>query len=147
MLKLKLKFEESIKEAKLKWLNTSVCRELKLIWPSTNKKRTLDLLSLKRNNIYKAIGVLTGLVWHWLFGKHGNRLGIITSQSYRSCGDTDDGETTEHTLCSCPALALLRLKTLGNYFFDNPTELSNTSIKDLMCIINGTKWFTGTDST
>ena len=33
--------------------------------------RTLDLLSLKRNSIFEAIGVLTG---HWLFGKHGNRL-------------------------------------------------------------------------
>ena len=80
---LKLKFEEeSIKEAKLRWLNTSVCRQLK---PPTNKKRTLDLLSLKRNNIFKAIGILTG---YWLFGKHGNWLGIITSQSCRSCGDT-----------------------------------------------------------
>ena len=53
-------------------------------------------------------GVLTE---HWLFGKPGNKLGIITCQSCRSCGDTDDGETTEHFLCSCPALASLRLKT------------------------------------
>ena len=43
---LKLKFEEQrIKEANLRWLNTSVCGQLKLIWPSTNKKRTLDILS------------------------------------------------------------------------------------------------------
>ena len=50
---LKLKFEEeSIKEANLSWLNTSVYKQLKLIWPSTNKTRTLDLLSLKRNNIH-----------------------------------------------------------------------------------------------
>ena len=35
---LKLKFEEeSIKEANLRWLITSVCGQLKLIWPSTNK--------------------------------------------------------------------------------------------------------------
>ena len=70
----------------------SVCRQLKLIWPSTNKKRTLDLFFLKRNNIFEVIRVLTG---HWLLGKHRNRLVIITSQSCRSCGDTDDGETTE----------------------------------------------------
>ena len=111
---LKLNFEEeSIREAILRWLNTSVCRQLKLVWPPINKKRTLDPLFLKRNNIFKAIG------------------------------DTDDGETTEHFLCSCPALAVVRLKTLENYFFENPIELSNTSIKDLMCFINGTKWFTG----
>ena len=119
---LKVKYEEeSIKETNLRWLNTSVCRQVKLIWPSTNKKRTLDLLSLKRSNIFKAISVLTE---DWLFGKHGNKLGIITSQSCRSCGDTEDGETTEHFLCSCPALASLRLKTLGNYFFGSPIELS-----------------------
>ena len=64
-LKLKLE-EESIKEANLRWLNTLVCRQHKLIWPSTKKKRTLDLLSLKRNNILKAISVITG---HWLFGQ------------------------------------------------------------------------------
>ena len=121
---------------------TTVCGQLKLIWPSTNKKRTLDLLSLKRNSIYEAI--LTG---QRLFGKHGNRLGITTSHSCRSCGDTDDGETTEHFLCSCPVLASLRLKTLGNYFFDRTIEMSNNSIKDLMCFINGTKWFTRTDPT
>ena len=101
------------------------------------------LRSLKGNNIFEAIGVLTG---HWLFGKHGNRLGIITSQSCRSCGDTDDRDTTEHFLCSCPALASLRLKTLGNYFLDSLIELSNASIKVLMCFIHGTKWFTGTDT-
>ena len=49
-----------------------------------NKMSTLDLLCLKRNNIFDAIGVLTV---HWLFGKHGNRLANITSQSCRSCGD------------------------------------------------------------
>ena len=72
---------------------------------------------------------------------------LLVSQSCRACGDTDDRESTKHFLCSYPAIALLRLKTLENYFFDNPIELSNTSIKDLMCFINGTKWFTGTDST
>ena len=73
---LKLQFEdESIRKPNLRWLKTSVCRQIKLIWLSINKKRSLDLLSLKRNNILKTIGVLTG---HWLFGKHGNRLGIIT---------------------------------------------------------------------
>ena len=102
------------------------------------------VLSLKRNSIFEAIGVLTG---HWLFGKHGNRLGITTSQSCRSCCDTDEGETTEHFWCSCPALASLRLKILSNYFFDSPAEMSNNSIKDLMCFINGTKWLTRTDST
>ena len=81
------------------------------------------------------------------FGKHGNRLGIITSQSCRSCGDTDDCEITEHFRCSCPALASPRLRTLANYFFDSPIKLSNTSIKDLMCVTNGTKWFTRTKST
>ena len=101
-------------------------------------------MSLKRNNIFEVIGVLIG---HWLFGKHGNRLGIITRQSCRSCGETDNGETTEHFLCYCPALALLRVKTLGNYIFDSPITLSKTSIKDLMCFINGTKRFTITDST
>ena len=109
-LKFKLA-EESIKEVNLKWLNTTVCRQLRLIWPATNKTRTLDLLSLKRNNIFEAIGVLTG---HWLFGQHANRLGIMTSQSCRCCGDTDNGETTEHFLCSCPTLATLCLKTLRN---------------------------------
>ena len=67
-----------------------------------SKKRTLHLLSLKRNSIFEAIGVLTG---HCLFGKHGNRLGMTTSQSFRSCGDTDEAETTEHCLCSRKALA------------------------------------------
>ena len=37
--------------------------------------------------------------------------------------------------------------TLGNYFFDSPIDLSNTSIKDLMCFINGIKWLTRTNST
>ena len=64
---------------------------------------------------------------------------ITTSQSCRSCGDTDDDETTEHLLCSCPALASLRVKTVENYyyFFNSPIKLSNTSIKVLMCFING----------
>ena len=57
------------------------------------------------------IGVLTG---HWFFGKHGNRLGITTSQSCRCCGDTDEGETTDYFLCSYPAFALLPLKTFEN---------------------------------
>ena len=35
----------------------------------------------------------------------------------------------------------------GNYFFDSPIEMSSNSIKDLMCFINGTKWFKRTDST
>ena len=33
----------NLAEVILRWLNTSDCRNDKLIWPSTNKKRTLDL--------------------------------------------------------------------------------------------------------
>ena len=90
--------------------------------PLIYKKRTSHLLSLKRDNIFEAISVLTV---NWLFGEHENRFAIITGQSCRSCGDTDDGKSIQHFLC--------KTKIFGKLFFQQNKHF----IKDLMCFVNG----------
>ena len=49
---------------------------------------------------------------------------LLQINHLKFCGHTDDGETTEHFQCSHDVLALLRLRTLGKEFIDNPIEFS-----------------------
>ena len=135
--KLMLK-ETTSRTTSIRWDNIPTCTATKIIWPSIDEKRSRILLSLSRSHISSLIGVLTG---HCLIGKHATRLGVASNDFCRSCRDEEEEETISHLLCTCPALALKRKFHLGEYFFDDTSELAKKDVKCLLRFIISSKWF------
>lgn len=134
-LSLKQHAQESINS---RWSQSSTCLVTKQIWPSIDVKRSKSLISLGRSQISSTIGVLTG---HCLIGRHAIRLGVPSNDFCRSCMDEEEEETIQHLLCTCPALSNRRNIYLGNFFFDNTSELATIDVRCLSRFIDSTKWF------
>ena len=130
--------------ANSRWLSSPLSKTTKLIWPQRSKKRTNDLLNLGRTNCRSVVRVATG---HWLIGEHASRLLVPTHDFCRSCKDIEEEETVEHFLCNCPALAKTRFKLLGAPFFDNLSELKDTTPRQLAHFINISGWREPCDQT
>ena len=121
-----------------KWDNVGSCRVAKLTWPTINRNRTKQLLELPRSRISLTVGVLTG---HCLIGSHAARLRVPVSDFCRSCRDEEEEESPQHLLLNCPALARLRFKHMGSYFFNSLSELAEISPASVSNFVRSTKWF------
>jgi len=121
-----------------KWDNVGSCRVAKLTWPTINRNRTKQLLELPRSRISLTVGVLTG---HCLIGSHAARLRVPVSDFCRSCRDEEEEESPQHLLLNCPALARLRFKHMGSYFFNSLSELAEISAASVSNFVRSTKWF------
>lgn len=93
------------------WQSLSSCKHTKLLIKEAlsvpNAKR---LLSLKKSDLRKLIGVITG---HFYFNKHLCNMRIKTSSICDRCEEDED--TAYHLICLCPRLANRRFRFLGDY--------------------------------
>lgn len=130
--------QDTIERANYRWNNITTCSATKLIWPKLSAKRSKQLISLSRLHIGYVIGVLTG---HCLIGRHALRLGAPANDFCRSSMDEEEEETISHLLCTCPALSQRRKLHLGNFFFNDPSDLINSDIICLLRFIRSSNWF------
>ena len=121
-----------------RWNTASSCYTAKLTWPSIDHNRSKELLGLPRHRISMTVGALTG---HCLIGSHARRFNVPAFDFCRSCLDEEEEESPQHLLLHCPALARLRFKHLGSYFFNSLSELVCVSPTSVSNFIRSTKWF------
>ena len=121
--------------AGLRWRRLTSCAKSRRIWPAYNIARSRELLCQTRANAFKITAVCTG---HWPIGDHAARLGLPYNSHCRSCGE--GRETLMHFLCDCPALARVRLRTLGKPFFGDLSEISSCRVGELLSFVNATGW-------
>ena len=76
----------------------------------------IKLLSFNRNQSRVVTGLLTG---HNALRRHLYLLGLLDSPLCRMCGVKE--ETSAHILCECEALAALRHRYLGSFFWNQRT--------------------------
>ena len=103
-----------------------------------DRGKSKELLELPRNRISITVGALTG---HCLIGAHARRFNAPAFDFCRCCLDEEEEESPQHLLLHCPALARLRLKHLGSYFFNSLSELACVSPTSVSNFIRSTKWF------
>lgn len=121
-----------------RWTESNNCLATKKVWPCVDSKRSKSLLALNRLYLGSTIGVLTG---HCLIGRHAKRLGVFSNDFCRSCMDEEEEETVQHLLCSCPALLHRRKTHLGEFFFDDTSDLAYIDPKSLSKYIKSSAWF------
>ena len=124
--------------AEERWNSTSNCETSRLTWPKFNKKRTTELLRLKRGDVSTLIRALTG---HCLIGRHANRLGLPSNDFCRNCLQPEEEETIEHLICHCPAHCRRRLSLLGDYTLPNLSAIASIEVNDLLKFLNQSNWF------
>jgi ribonuclease HI len=108
------------------WTSLTKLRQAKrLIKPYANK----NILGLSKQNLRILTGFLTG---HCTLRYHLGKLGLSDQTICRLCLEED--ETSEHVLCSCEAVASLRLNILGKPFLSLP-EFHSTSFSDILGFI------------
>ena len=59
---------------------------------------------------------------HCLTESHAKKMGLTIADGCRRCKEPGVGETLEHLLCECPALAPFRLAHLNSPFVDSMNE-------------------------
>jgi hypothetical protein len=69
--------------------------------------------------------VVTGLTGHNTLRRHFHLMGLLDSALCRKCGVKE--ETSAHILCECEALAALRCRYLGSFFFE-PEDIKSLSL-------------------
>ena len=76
------------------------------------------LLSFNRTQTRAVIGLLTG---HNTIRRHVHVMGLNDNPTCRKCGT--EVETSAHILYECEALASLRHRYLGSFFFWDPKDI------------------------
>jgi ribonuclease HI len=93
--------------ARKRWKQRPDCRQSKLYMREPNNRDQEELMNLKRPALRHLITVLTG---HGNMGYHLKTMGMKQSATCPKCGQEE--ETPDHFVGSCPALFLVRLRTL-----------------------------------
>ncbi|KAL7723642.1 hypothetical protein ACLKA6_007567 [Drosophila palustris] len=57
-----------------------------------------------------------------------------------SCGDEEEEESSEHFVCSCPALSSRRLRFMGSPFLDGLGDLPTLSLRKIAHFIQSSNW-------
>ena len=104
----------------------------------TAVKRSTSLVKLSRYNARVVSGIITG---HCAIGVHAERLGVLHNDFCRSCRNEEEIQSVRHLLCDCPALSVIRMRTLGSYFFSELEDLGNVKLTDLLRFISLSGWF------
>ena len=130
--------DEAIGRANRRWVHLETCATARALWPAFSKKRSTSLVKLSRYNARVVSGIITG---HCAIGVHAERLGVLHNDFCRSCRDEEEIESVRHLLCDCPALSVIRMRTLGSYFFSELEDLGNVELTDLLRFISLSGWF------
>lgn len=109
---------ETEKRWTARWHSYGAARQCKLFWPAANIIRSKALLKENREDFGGMVQLLTG---HNHLNRHKHLLKEVDSPECRFC--LEEEETSEHLLCSCPALMSLRQKAQGTRL-TNSTECS-----------------------
>jgi ribonuclease HI len=96
---------------KIHWRNNEGMKISKNFFPTTDDKRSHELINMNRNDLRILTGILTG---HCPLRMHLNKLGIVSSPNCRFCDNTN--ESPIHIICECDLLASKRLKYFGEAF-------------------------------
>lgn len=83
-----------------------------------SQKWSMDVISLSKNELRVYVGTITG---HCPVRYHLKNLGKVADDTCRFC--MEEPETTEHLLCTCPALLLRRLTYLESWLLE-PNEIT-----------------------
>lgn len=113
------------------WLDIEGQRQAKEICGLCPRKRAKELLYPDRNNLRKAIGLLSG---HCL-NRHLHLIGVCDDPICRIC--RKELETVKHVLCECEALSGVRFKYLDAHFIQ-ASDISGIPIKVLLKFISAT---------
>lgn len=122
------------REHLIKWKTSKSCRQAKLLMKNTNVSRTNELLTMSRQRLRVAVGLLTGhssLLSTYLFN-----LGLAERRECRLCGD--EREDSVHLLCHCPSLLHKRYRIWGRMFL-NPPDLGTVRVVDLLSLVLDTR--------
>ena len=103
-----------------------------------DKRRTNQLLGLRRNVISATVALLTG---HCVMGRHAERMGLTFNDFYSGFRSLEEEETVVHFLCQCPFLARHKYRLFGSSFLISLTELSPIDINDIPSYIEISGWF------
>ena len=95
-----------------RWQEEKGLRQSKLrIGEQPSEAWKVELSKFDRRQLRLAVGWLTG---HWRVNYHISKLGLSRSADCRWCHK----EITEHLLCECQALAVLRQKVVGSSYLE-----------------------------
>lgn len=128
--------DELIEACKKRWNKSNYTANN--IWVEYDKKQSRLLLDMSRNLLRRIVFLTTG---HWNIGRHAERLGIDTARECPGCGLGAQETDIAHAWCSCPGLAKLRLKFLGNHSFSSLLEIKPISLGHKLAFMNAIRWF------
>lgn len=132
--------QEIIKRHNRNWRKLKdKCIISRSLWPSLNKNKTLSLVSQNKSDIRLLTHILTG---HCLFGKHLSKISKTSLETCRSCDAIDSFESIDHLLCECPELRHKRLKTLGQFYFNDLDELQDVDLNQILKFVKSVGWHT-----
>lgn len=112
------------------WHSTLGCTHAKKFIPFISRKRTTELLSLKRNQVRLLTNFLTG---HCHLNYHLSKFDRSLSSTCRIC--SEDEETASHILCECAGLSYKRFRSLGHWF-PTPSDISSSPLKKILKFIS-----------
>ena len=98
------------KETLRKWREIDGCRQSKLAIREQKPKDLQCLLGMSRLQLRYTIGALTG---HANLGRHQRVMGLHDDPHCAKCGSEEE-ETPDHHLSTCPAYSLIRLREFGS---------------------------------
>ena len=111
------------------WSAQSGMRQSKrLIAPERINSEKILNLSRKDIKLYTEL-----MIGHCRLNYHLHKLGLVDNDYCRFCNESQ--ETSEHILCSCPAVARSRLLYLGAVIF-RPVHLSNSNPSVILRFVN-----------
>ena len=87
-------------------------RQIRLLWPTIDQQKSLQLLRCDRQEYGDLVRLLTG---HNYLNRHCHLLDEAEEDICRLCYEAE--ESSEHLLCYCPALDGTRLRVLGQAQF------------------------------
>lgn len=116
------------------WKTLTTCKQTKLlIKEPLSRNEAKRLISMKRTDLRKLVGVVTG---HFFFNKHLKNMRIKLSSLCERCEGDED--TAYHLICLCPRYANRRFKILGDYVLSlkQYERLSIKGINDFISTIS-----------
>ena len=101
---------------KLRWLESTDCRQTKIFFPEPNQKLSKELLHLNRTDLGLCIRHLTG---HSFFRYHRSKVNPAIDPKCRHCQEAR--EESAHIILDCPAFKEERLQCFWEY---QPTSIT-----------------------
>jgi ribonuclease HI len=96
-----------------RWRSSTDCKQTKIWFPTINRKKSRNLVELRRNDLSLLTQIITG---HNRFNRHESLVNHEVDATCRLC--LEDEETSWHLVGECPALWYNREQVFGEKFLD-----------------------------